>query len=68
MHNFGRLSLLASEIGSFQFHFPPQKKQNVGSIVVLILVCMGSEITASIPVQNDERFPFHSSLKAIFAN
>ena len=40
--------------------------QNVGSIVVLILVWMGSGITASIPVQNDERFPFHSSLKAIY--
>ena len=30
--------------------------QNVGSIVVLILVGMGSGITASIPVQNDEPF------------
>ena len=39
--------------------------QNVGSIVVLILVWMGSGITASILVQNDERFLFHSSLKAI---
>ena len=58
MHSFWRLFLLASEIASFQFHFAK-------IIVVLILVCMGSGITASISVQNDERFPFHSSLKAI---
>ena len=62
--NFGVCGRLQKQ-GANSSILPKIKMQNVGSIVVLILVWMGSGITASIPVQNDERFPFHSSLKAI---
>ena len=69
MHSCWRL-WWASEIGIFQFHFAKnenaecQQYSCTDSCVHEIGKRVGP-ITASIPVQNDEPFLFHSSLKAI---